>query len=121
MNQIDKIKSMKHEIANKFSNAQDIFELLGDETRIKIICMLLDAPNEEMKVEDITAGVYLSRPAVSHHLKALKEKGILSIREESRYNYYSINKNTDIWRRLTKFFIEVDDLLKMIDSTEKEL
>ena len=33
-------------------------------------------------------GTSLSRPAISHHLKILKEAGIVDIRQEGTANYY---------------------------------
>ncbi len=40
------------------------------------------------RVMEITEKTNLSRPAVSHHLKILKEAGIIKMRREGTKNYY---------------------------------
>ncbi|MBO0587999.1 winged helix-turn-helix domain-containing protein [Sporosarcina sp. E16_8] len=79
---------MKRENAIKlihegFENVGHGLAAIGDETRQKIILTLL---NENcypgMRVGEITEKVHLSRPAVSRHLRILKEDKIISMREE---------------------------------------
>ena len=41
-----------------------------------------------LNVNEITKRTSLSRPAISHHLKILKEAGIVDIRQEGTANYY---------------------------------
>ncbi|VBB06454.1 arsr-type transcription regulator hth motif [Lucifera butyrica] len=65
-----------------------IFKALGDDTRLEIIKMLI---GREMCVCDILAGSNKSQPAVSHHLKILKQAGIVSDTREGKWIYYSIN------------------------------
>ncbi|MEG6523627.1 ArsR/SmtB family transcription factor [Desulfotomaculum sp. 1211_IL3151] len=40
-----------------------------------------------MRVGEIKAKTHLSRPAVSHHLKILKDIGIVKMREEGTKNF----------------------------------
>ncbi len=107
-------QEFKKNLSNKFTSTESFFQLLGDSTRIKIIALLLKAPNCQMKVEDITKEIYLSRPAVSHHLIALKDAGILKLHEESRYNYYQLVPN-DIWNELCDLFHDISNLTKEYD------
>ena len=41
-----------------------------------------------MNVNEITCRTSLSRPAISHHLKILKQAGLVDIRQEGTANYY---------------------------------
>lgn len=41
-----------------------------------------------MNVNEITGKTSLSRPAISHHLKILKDAGLVNIRQEGTANYY---------------------------------
>ncbi|WP_425058139.1 hypothetical protein SCACP_27870 [Sporomusa carbonis] len=64
------------------------FKALGDDTRLEIINMLV---GREMCVCDIFSAVKISQPAVSHHLKVLKQAGIVSDNREGKWIYYSVN------------------------------
>ena len=44
-----------------------------------------------LRVGDITAKTHLSRPAVSHHLKVLKDAKILSVYRTGTMNYYYLD------------------------------
>lgn len=91
-----------------FKDCMPLFIALGDEVRLTIIeslarTGLYDSEGYEvsssvyghtspsvkgMNVKDITEKTNLSRPAVSHHLKILKEAGLISVRQEGTANYY---------------------------------
>lgn len=66
----------------------EVFKALGDKTRLEIINMLL---GREMCVCDIFSAVNISQPAVSHHLRVLKQAGIVCDKREGKWIYYSIN------------------------------
>jgi len=112
------ILEVKKEIGEQFEKNEDIFFILGDATRVKIIITLLERGNKEMSVEEITSAVYLSRPAVSHHIKTLKEVGILKMRQKANFNYYSLNRSTPIWAELCSLFSKVDSLLQLYKEEE---
>ena len=65
-----------------------IFHALGDEARQDIVLLL--AQHERLNVSQITGLMHLSRPAISHHLKVLKQAGVIEMVRESRENYYSL-------------------------------
>jgi DNA-binding transcriptional ArsR family regulator len=52
-----------------------IFVALGDEHRQRIVLMF--EPGERLNVGQIVAASTLSRSAVAHHLKVLREAGVL--------------------------------------------
>lgn len=68
-----------------FQNIVDIFRQLGDPNRIRIFWLLCHC---EECVVNIAAMVDMSSPAVSHHLRVLKDSGLLSSRREGREVYY---------------------------------
>ena len=68
-----------------FQNIADIFRQLGDPNRIRIFWLLGHC---EECVVNIAAMVDMSSPAVSHHLRVLKDSGLLSSRREGREVYY---------------------------------
>ncbi|MEK7734081.1 MAG: metalloregulator ArsR/SmtB family transcription factor [Pseudomonadota bacterium] len=65
------------------------FSALGDTTRQQII--LLFDPGEEICVNDIAQLFHLSRPAISHHLKVLREAELLVCEKRSKQVYYRVN------------------------------
>lgn len=75
-------------------SSQKVLQAIGDETRQHIILALMEAPcGIGMRVGEITERTHLSRPAVSHHLRVLKEAQVISMRKEGTMNFYSIEVN----------------------------
>lgn len=74
-----------------FSECSRAIAAIGDETRQAIILTLMEGPVEGMRVGPITAQVNLSSPAVSHHLKVLKDAGIIAVHKQGTMNYYYLN------------------------------
>lgn len=73
---------------NSIEKSGAIFKSLGDETRLKIVCTLL---NEELSVSSIAKKVNMSLSAVSHQLKVLKMNEILKAERKGKEIYYSLN------------------------------
>lgn len=62
------------ETAGSFQTVADIFKLLSDSSRVRIFWLLCHC---EECVVDLSATVGMSPPAVSHHLRQLRESGLL--------------------------------------------
>lgn len=85
-------KSTVDKVREDFINSRKVLVAIGDETRQHIILALMEAPcNVGMRVGEITLRTHLSRPAVSHHLKILKDANVVSMRKEGTMNFYYIN------------------------------
>jgi DNA-binding transcriptional ArsR family regulator len=67
-----------------------IFQALADPSR-RAIFELLARGGGESAVKDLTARFDISQPAVSQHLAALKEAGLVSHRREGRCAYYRVD------------------------------
>ena len=68
-----------------FQIVADIFKMLGDTTRIRIFWLLCHC---EECVINISAMLEMSSPAVSHHLRPLKNSGLIISRREGKEVYY---------------------------------
>ena len=68
-----------------------VFIALGDEHRQRIL--LTFEKGERLTVGQIAAVSTLSRPAVSHHLKILREAGVLAAEKEGKEVYVHINRD----------------------------
>lgn len=80
--------TMIQEQINQVSNFQivaDIFKQLGDTTRIRIFWLLCHC---EECVINISAILEMSSPAVSHHLRPLKNSGLIVSRRDGKEVYY---------------------------------
>lgn len=67
-----------------------VFVALGDEHRQRIL--LTFEKDERLTVGQIAEVATLSRPAVSHHLKILRDAGVLSAERAGREVYLRINR-----------------------------
>lgn len=75
-----------------FEEVADIFSLVSDSTRLKIFCLLC---HTEDCVINIAAAVGMSSPAVSHHLRVLKQSKLIASRKEGKEVYYTVAKTRE--------------------------
>lgn len=79
-------------VEEHFRECMPIFIAFGDEVRLNIISALIRAHMEGnhkgLNVNEITMQTNLSRPAISHHLKILKDSGLVGIIQDGTANYY---------------------------------
>lgn len=68
-----------------FQIVAEVFKQLGDTTRIRIFWLLCHC---EECVLNISAMMKMSSPAVSHHLRPLKNSGLIVSRREGKEVYY---------------------------------
>ena len=61
---------------------------LSDENRLRIVEMLSSG---ERCVCELTAALDLGQSLLSHHLKTLKDAGLVTDRREGRWVYYTLN------------------------------
>lgn len=71
-------------------NISTIFKSLGDETRLRILSLLLE--KDELCVCYLMDVLQLPQSTVSRHLSLLKKAGWLKDRREGVWIYYSINR-----------------------------
>ena len=77
-------------IPSAWKNVSLVFSALGDEHRQRIL--LTFEPGERLNVGQIVAVSTLSRSAVSHHLKILREAGVLDSEKIGKEVYFWLNK-----------------------------
>jgi DNA-binding transcriptional ArsR family regulator len=68
-----------------------IFKALSDESRRKIISMLVE---KDRSVNEIAKNFNKTQPCISHHLEVLKNAGIVESRKEGKFTIYSINMSS---------------------------
>lgn len=85
-----KVKATKAKLLDieETNQIADIFKLLGEPTRFKIILALIE---NELCVCDISAVINVSVSAVSHQLRLLKGARLIKYRKDGKMVYYSID------------------------------
>jgi ArsR family transcriptional regulator, arsenate/arsenite/antimonite-responsive transcriptional repressor len=63
-----------------------MFKALGDPARLRMMSMIAAGP--ELCVCEITPGFELSSGTISHHLKTLREAGLVDCERRGTYVYY---------------------------------
>jgi DNA-binding transcriptional ArsR family regulator len=75
-------------MANRFSSPADGFAALADPTRRKVFERLATKP---LAVGELAAGLPVSRPAVSQHLKILEAAGLVRYRVDGTRRVYRVD------------------------------
>jgi len=73
---------------NELRELASLFKVLGDGTRIKIINALLAA---EMCVCDIAVLLNMTKSAISHQLRTLRQTKLVKSRKEGKHVFYSLD------------------------------
>ncbi|PLS03377.1 ArsR/SmtB family transcription factor [Neobacillus cucumis] len=90
-----------------FRSCIPLFTALSDPARQDIILLL--AEQENLSVNEIAEHSTLSRPAISHHLKILREQNLVKIEQKGTQRYYSLSLDNS-----------VELLKKLIHTVENE-
>lgn len=97
-------------LKKNFRSSTQVLNAIGDETRQLIIVALMDTGCQGSRVGEITKKTHLSRPTVSHHIKILKDAGIISVRKEKTMNFYYL-KTTSKLMNLKKLINSIEELI----------
>ncbi|MFG1842685.1 ArsR/SmtB family transcription factor [Micromonospora sp. NPDC049175] len=73
-----------------------LFKALGDPVRLRLMSMIASVP--EMCVCDLTPAFELSGPTISHHLKVLREAGLVDSERRGTWVWYRVRP--DAFRQL---------------------
>ena len=95
------LPSMLSRIAAGLSEHRETFSALGDPSRQAILVELLNHYGG-MRVNEIAEAVGLSRPATSHHLKTLREAGLVDMYEKGTMNFYHAHASASEWRAIAR-------------------
>ncbi|WP_217595533.1 helix-turn-helix transcriptional regulator [Cohnella sp. GbtcB17] len=82
--------------------AVKVYKALGEPTRIKIAMLLTE--EQTLCCSDIGDKLEsVAGSTLSHHLKQLTESGLLQLRKDGTYIYYSVNK--DVARKYAPYLL----------------
>jgi DNA-binding transcriptional ArsR family regulator len=63
----------------------DVYGAIADPTRRRVLRLLVE---QEMSVNELAEGFTVTRPAISQHLRVLRDAGLVSYRKDGRTRYY---------------------------------
>ena len=92
---------------------------ISDDTRQKIMTVCCCC---ERSVNEIVEKVGFSQPTISHHLAILRDAGLVSIREEGKQTFYTLNQDQVVYccgQLMVKFAPEekaTETVLKVINQ-----
>ncbi|SES42491.1 transcriptional regulator, ArsR family [Streptomyces sp. yr375] len=71
-----------------------VFKALGDPVRLRLLSMIASRAGGEVCVCDLTPAFELSQPTISHHLKLLKQAGLIDSERRGTWVYYRLLPQT---------------------------
>ena len=104
----------------------DVFKALADTTRREILLMLAEEPTN---VNEIAGHFNMSRPAISRHIKVLRESNLISIESDQvdgrQINCYAqleaLKEVEDYMKKLEQFWkLRLTGLGKYLDAKKKD-
>lgn len=75
-----------------------MFKALGDPVRLRLLSIIAASSATEVCVCDLTDEFDVSQPTISHHLKVLREVGLVSSERRGTWVYYRLHP--DVLARL---------------------
>jgi DNA-binding transcriptional ArsR family regulator len=91
-------------VARAARRGSDVHRAISDPTRRRILDLLSEG---ERSVQQLVSGFRISQPAISQHLRVLREAGLVRVRRQGRLRVYSLR---------TERLREVRDWLAALDS-----
>lgn len=80
----------------------EFFKALGDETRLRIIGLLMI---QDMCLCEMTSALDAASSTITHHLKLLERGGVIESRKEGRFTVYHL-KRPEMVRAMTDMVTE---------------
>lgn len=87
---------------NTLSELAELFNALSNEFRLEIVRRLVT--EEEVACERLAEELPLSRPALSHHVRILKQNRIIKVTKRGQFLFYRLNR--EYLTQLSPDFVE---------------
>lgn len=109
------IKSCKEKIENTvhaFAQMSSVLSLAGNDVRLKILYLLEE--EKELCPCDLSDILDMSIPAISQHLRKMKDGGMIKGRKEGQTIFYSLKpEHLKMLRSLFKYINELNTKLEL--------
>lgn len=95
----------------------DFFATMGDPVRRNLFITMIESGRRGVDVSTLTRTTNLSRPAVSHHLKLLRNCGLIKARREGTHNYYYVDLREDV-NRVKLFIASAERIIRQSEAEQ---
>jgi len=102
-----------------FNLCVPFFIAMSDEYRQQLIMDIAEAGTDGINVSNLSAKSKLSRPAISHHLKVLKEAGLIVPLKIGTQIFYQLNLKEN-FKTISELIQSMEKILATIDDKKKE-
>lgn len=87
------LTAKQRDALQNFTNEFETLNALADRNRQKIINLLCENLAEGMTVTEITEMMSITQPAVSHHLKILRQADLVAFKKRGLQSFYYVTLN----------------------------
>lgn len=91
-----------------------VLRAMAHEKRLRILALLAEG---EMCVCDITEGLGISQPLASHHLRVLKDAGLVRDRHDAQWVYYRLD--LEALRRFQAAYTHLFDVERIAAQSQR--
>ncbi|MBF6351492.1 helix-turn-helix transcriptional regulator [Nocardia flavorosea] len=91
-----------------------VFKALSDPVRLRLLSSIASRAGQEACVCDLSEGIELSQPTISHHLKVLRGAGLLTSERRASWVYYRVVPET--LRRLSEVLLVQSGAATEVDA-----
>ena len=67
-----------------------LFKALSDPVRLRLLSAIASRDGQQACVCDLSEGIDVTQPTISHHLKVLREAGLLTSERRASWVYYRV-------------------------------
>ena len=82
---------------NSFKAPTDLFKVMSDNTRLRILMMIED--EQELCVSELAESLQEIQPKISRHLAQMRTMKILNIRRQAQMIYYRLSDELPVWAK----------------------
>ncbi len=100
-----------------FNACAPFFIAMSDEYRQQLIMDIAEAGKNGINVSNLSAKSKLSRPAISHHLKVLKDAGLIKPLKIGTQIFYQLNL-MDNFKIISELISSMENILSKISESE---
>ena len=95
------------------NNITELFEVLSDETRLRIINLL---SKQQLCVCELVEILDLSQPKISKHIARLRQIKLVETDRNEQYIYYSLNKENEDYNKIISSLLSIKNETFDIDT-----
>lgn len=104
----------------EITDMAEVCKLLGNETRLRIMSLI---QSKTCCVCELVEVLEMTQPAISQHLRRLRDAKVVREERRGQWNYYSLNKvssNYSFIEQMLKFAPMQKDLLEKLNKVQEK-